>query len=24
LDEEVYKGYFSNATYITNSKRSVS
>lgn len=24
LDEEVYKGSFSNATYITNSKRSVS
>lgn len=24
LDEEVYKGVFSNATYITNSKRSVS
>lgn len=24
LDEEVYKGLFSNATYITNSKRSVS
>lgn len=24
LDEEVYKGSFSNAIYITNSKRSVS